>query len=160
MCDDKTVWPVLYKFIVARGFHPNNSANAGDADQDKFDAFFKMASDKNDAFTGKGPSAETTAREERAVAVRVEREAREQREAKQQKTEAKQQKTVGEGRRMSAELRESLVEYGLQSEEKWLREMAVFDFQDFEFLNENDIKDRNPQFKRLFARIKVIISHE
>jgi hypothetical protein len=39
-------------------------------------AFFKMASDKNDAFTGKGPSAETTAREEREVAARVEREER------------------------------------------------------------------------------------
>ena len=57
MCDDTTVWPVLYKFIVARGFHPNNSANAGNADQEKFDAFFKMAQDKNDAFNGKGKSA-------------------------------------------------------------------------------------------------------
>jgi hypothetical protein len=55
MCDDETVWPVLYKFIVARGFHPNNSANAGNEDQEKFDAFFKMAQDKNDAFNGKGP---------------------------------------------------------------------------------------------------------
>jgi hypothetical protein len=71
MCDDKTVWPVLYKFIVARGFHPNNSANAGNADQDKFDAFFKMAQDKNDAFNGKGPesAAARTAREEHELGV-------------------------------------------------------------------------------------------
>jgi hypothetical protein len=134
MCDDKTVCPVLYKFIVDRGFHPDK--NTGHAEQAKFEAFFKMASDKNDAFTGKGPSAETTAREERAVAASVERETRDQREAKQQKTEAKPQKTVGEGHRMSAELLESLVQYGLESEEKWLREMVVFDFQDFEFLND------------------------
>jgi hypothetical protein len=54
MCDDKTVWPVLYK-AVARGFHPDK--NAGHADQAKFEAFFKVAADKNDAWNGKGKSA-------------------------------------------------------------------------------------------------------
>ena len=124
MCDDTTVWPVLYKFIVARGFHPNNSANAGNADQEKFDAFFKMAQDKNDAFNGKGKSAA-----------------------------AKQQK----GRRMTAELREILEMYGLESEETWLREKGVFGSDDFVRLNENDIEDRGAQFKRMFARIKVTL---
>jgi hypothetical protein len=33
---------------------------------------------------------------------------------------------------MSDELLESLASYGIQSEEKLLREMGVFDFQDFE----------------------------
>ncbi len=55
------VWPALYK-AVARGFHPDKTG--GDAE---LEAFFKVAGDKNDAFNGKGPSAETTAREERGA---------------------------------------------------------------------------------------------
>jgi hypothetical protein len=51
MCDDTTVWPVLYK-AVARGFHPDKTG--GDAE---LEAFFKVAADKNDAFNGKGKSA-------------------------------------------------------------------------------------------------------
>ncbi len=49
MCDDKTVWPVLYKAVALR-FHPDRTG--GDAE---LQAFFKVAANKNDAFNGKGP---------------------------------------------------------------------------------------------------------
>jgi hypothetical protein len=57
-------------------------------------------------------------------------------------------------------LLEILTSYGLQSEEKWLREMEVFNVEDFECLNENGIKGRNPEVKDLFAKIIVSISHK
>jgi hypothetical protein len=82
------------------------------------------------------------------------------REAKQQKTESKRQKTAHEGRRMSEELHEILGFYDLESEEKWLREKGVLGVEDFVRLNENDIKDRGTQFKCMFVRMKVSISHK
>jgi hypothetical protein len=111
--DDKTVWPVLYK-AVARGFHPNASANVGNTNQEKIDAFFIVASDKNNTFNGKGrqSAAEMTAREEEEVVARKEH------EAKREKAEAKREKTAYEGRRMTDELLEILASWGLQSKIK------------------------------------------
>jgi hypothetical protein len=53
--------------------------NVGNANQEKFNAFFKVASDKNDTFDGKGrqSAAEMTAREEKEVVAHEEREKRE-----------------------------------------------------------------------------------
>jgi len=52
------VWPVLHKAVALR-FHPDKSA--GHADQAKFEAFFKVANNKNAAFNKTVTSVQPTA---------------------------------------------------------------------------------------------------
>jgi len=70
---NKKVWPFVYKGLV-RAFHPDKTSVHDD--KEKLETFFKIVSDKNDTFNGKGrqSAAEMTAREEMKVAAREKRE--------------------------------------------------------------------------------------
>ena len=128
-CDK--VWSLLYK-AVAKAFHPDKTGDNEDAAE-----FFKLANAKNEVFTGKGrqSAAERAREEEEAVA----REDREKREREQKR------------KRMDAEAKDILAAWGLQGEESWLIQMGVRCVGDFEFLEEDDFKGRNPSLKHLVA---------
>ena len=58
-------------------------------------------------------------------------------------------------KRLDDELLGILAAWGLQSEESWLIQMGVRCVGDFEFLEEDDFKGRNPSLKHLVAAMKA-----
>ena len=127
-CDK--VWPRLYP-ALARAFHPDKTGGNEEAAD-----FFKKANAKNELLRGKGrQSATDFAREEKEAVAReaAERESKRRRESEREFAPPEDA--------LSPELRSLLAEWGLESEERWLLKVRVLTLDDFEFLQQDDMKD-------------------